>query len=91
MSEPFGLNEPGAEQPQRKQEPDLSVGNLWQKATGVWNAIWGQSVVVKRRGETMIQLPLPIAIALAVFFPYGALAALVIGLIAGYSMTIVKK
>jgi hypothetical protein len=91
MSEPFGLDEGGAQQPQRKQELDLSAGNLWRKVTGLWNTIWGQNVVIKRRGETVIQLPLPIAIALAVFFPHGALVVLVVGLIAGYSLTIVKK
>jgi hypothetical protein len=92
MSEPFDLDDSGAQQqPERKQEPDLSLGSLWQKAGAVWSALWDQSVIVKRRGETVIQLPLPVAIALALFFPHGALVVLVVGLIAGYSMTIVKK
>lgn len=92
MSEPFGLDDSGAQQePDRKQELDLSLGNLWQKVAALWNTLWSQGVVVKRRGETVIQLPLLIAIALALFFPHGALVVLVVGLIAGYSLTIVKK
>ncbi len=90
MSEPFGLDDSGG-QPPRKQELDLSLGTLWENIVRLWNALWKQSLLIKRRGETVIQLPLVVAIVLGLLFPYAALAVLVVGLIVGYSLTVVKR
>ena len=86
MSEPFELDTP--ENPQRKQELDLSAENVWAKLRSLWNAIWAKSLYIRRRGETQVKLPLPIAIFLAVFFPQFSVPILVIGVVAGFSFTI---
>lgn len=91
MSEPFDINEQERTESERKSEFQLSASDLWQKLAALWNAIWAQSLVVRRRGDTVMQLPLAVAIALAVFFPYAAVLFLVIALVAGYSITVVSK
>lgn len=90
MSEPFGLDDAGARK-ERDQGSRSSSGNLWSKLGEVWKAIWSQSLFVKRHGETVIQLPLALAILLAVAFPHAAALLLVIGVLAGYSISVTSK
>ena len=88
MSEPFELGGTGNPDPQRKQELNLSSDNVWDKIKTLWNAIWSQSLYIRRHGETQVQLPLPLAIFLAVIFPHAAVPILVIGVIMGFSITV---
>jgi hypothetical protein len=91
MSEPFELEDVGAQQPEPKTGGHCSCRNVWQTLTKIWDALWSQSLYIKRRGETVIQLPLALAVVLAVIFPHAAVPILVIGIIAGYSVTIAPK
>ena len=91
MSEPFNLDENETQETTRKSELNLSGSNIWQQVVSLWNAIWSQSLVVGRKGETLIQLPLPIAILFALAFNFAAAMLLIIGIVAGYSVSIVKR
>lgn len=91
MSEPFGLDDAGAPAPQNTNTPTKATRKVWDQAKSVWNAIWHQSLFVKRRGQTAIQLPLALAVVLAVLFPHAAALVLVIGIIAGYSFAVAPR
>lgn len=86
MSEPFDLEQ--LPQPQ-KQGPSGNV--WWRKVKEAWEMVWRQSVVVSRRGETVIQLPLPIAALVVIAFPHASVLALIVGVVAGYSISVVRR
>lgn len=88
MSEPFDIQE----------SPDVSQSGASPKKTTFWDqlvsaskSMWKQTLIIARRGETLVQLPLVIAVLLAVGFPHLAALVLVFGIVFGYSFTVAGK
>ena len=86
MSEPFDIDQaPSA------ASPAPSKPSLWDKAVNNWNTLCKQSLIIARRGETFMQLPLPVAVIATVAFPHLAAVILVLGIVLGYSFSVVNK
>jgi hypothetical protein len=88
MSEPFNIDE----------RPAVSQGSATQKKPTLWDqlvttskSLWKQTLIIARKSETVVQLPLVLAILLAVGFPHLAALVLVLGIVLGYSFTVVGK
>lgn len=88
MSEPFDIQE----------SPDVSQSGASPKKTTFWErlvratkSMWKQTLIIARKGETLVQLPLLIAVLLAIGFPHLAALVLVFGIVFGYSFTVVGR
>ncbi len=87
MTEPFDINEqPGANQGGAAPKP-----TFWDQLVKAWNTLWKQTLIIGRRGETLVQLPLVLAIPLGVAFPHGALLIFVLGIVLGYTFRVVSR
>jgi hypothetical protein len=88
MSEPFDIHEsPDVTQRSAAQ----AKPTFWDQTVTACKSLWKQTLIIARRGETVVQLPLVLAIVLVVGFPHLAALVLVLGIVLGYSFTVAGK
>lgn len=86
MTEPFDINEQPASQGGGPPRP-----TFWDQLVEAWNTLWKQTLIIGRRGETLVQLPLVLAIGLGVAFPHAAALIFVLGIVLGYTFRVVSR
>jgi|GEM_PF-6167354 len=87
MAEPFDINE----QPSANQGGAAPKPTFWDQLVKAWNTLWKQTLIIGRKSETLVQLPLVLAILLGVGFPHVAALVFVLGIVLGYTFRVVSR
>ncbi len=88
MTEPFDINEQPAGTNQGGAAPKPT---FWDQLVEAWNTLWKQTLIIGRKSETLVQLPLMLAILLGVAFPHLAALIFVLGIVMGYTFKVVSR
>jgi hypothetical protein len=87
MSEPFEVNE--------NPTPSSKGSGLkccsWDQVVKACKSVWRQTLVIGHKTETVVQLPLVVAIMLAFAAPHVAAVILVLGIVFGYSFKVINR
>jgi hypothetical protein len=88
MSEPFEVNENPT--PSSKG-PGRSKCCSWDQVVKAWASMWRETLVIGHKAETVVQLPLVVAIMLGLAAPHVAAVTLILGIVLGYSFMVVTR
>jgi len=89
MSEPFDIEEtptPSSSGPAQQPRPTWK-----EQVRKAWCSAWGYSLIIGRKNETVIQLPVLIAIPIGIMGGWITALGLFLGIVLGYSFRVVSR
>ncbi|MGI6368733.1 MAG: DUF4342 domain-containing protein [Anaerolineae bacterium] len=87
MPEPFELDD----QPTTPEQPRAPKQSLWDTINSLASQIWKTTFLASRGNETVVQLPLILAVLFVLVFPHLAAVAVVLMILLGFKIQVLDK